>query len=253
MYVKTRGLVIRVTNYNDSDAFLTILTPDRGRISVKAPKLLRRPTKLAAPCQLLACGEYTLFEYNGKLTLNEAESIELFQPLRGNLEKLSLAFYFTQIADLTSQEDIPNPELLSLLLNCLHALCYMDVHDLQVKAVFELRATCLAGYYPDLSGCACCGKSDADRFNVSMGKLVCSGCHSAYQEGLRMPVSRGSLEAMRYICNCDPKKLFSFRIFGDALEQLSQVTETYLTTQLERGFRCLDFYKSLSQTTIYQE
>ena len=29
------------------------------------------------------------------------------------------------------------------------------------------------------------------------------------------------------------------------LEQLAQVTEVYLTTQLERGFSTLDFYKSL--------
>ena len=30
-----------------------------------------------------------------------------------------------------------------------------------------------------------------------------------------------------------------------SLEQLSGITESYLTTQLERGFSTLDFYKSL--------
>jgi DNA repair protein RecO (recombination protein O) len=50
---------------------------------------------------------------------------------------------------------------------------------------------------------------------------------------------------MRYICLCDPKKLFSFSIGGDTAEQLSALTEGYLSTQLERGFSALDFYKSL--------
>ena len=50
---------------------------------------------------------------------------------------------------------------------------------------------------------------------------------------------------MRYICLCDPKKLFAFSLGDSAMQQLSELTEAYLTTQLERGFSTLDFYKSL--------
>ena len=53
------------------------------------------------------------------------------------------------------------------------------------------------------------------------------------------------LEAMRYIIYCEPKKLFSFEIGPETMTQLSGLTESYLTTQLERGFSTLDFYKSL--------
>ena len=60
-----------------------------------------------------------------------------------------------------------------------------------------------------------------------------------------MPVTPSVLEAMRYICLCDPKKLFSFQIGTDTLERLGALTEAYLTTQLERGFSTLEFYKSL--------
>ena len=60
-----------------------------------------------------------------------------------------------------------------------------------------------------------------------------------------MPVTPSLLEAMRYICLCDPKRLFSFQLKTETLEQLGALTEAYLTTQLERGFSTLDFYKSL--------
>ena len=60
-----------------------------------------------------------------------------------------------------------------------------------------------------------------------------------------MPITPGVLDAMRYISLCDPKKLMSFEIGQDNLEILSNLTEAYLTTQLERGFSTLDFYKSL--------
>ena len=60
-----------------------------------------------------------------------------------------------------------------------------------------------------------------------------------------MPVTPPLLEAMRYICLCDPKRLFSFQVGEETLDALSKLTEAYLTTQLERGFSTLDFYKSL--------
>ncbi len=245
MYLNTKGLVLRVTDYNDKDSLLTLLTPDHGRLTVKARGLRRKNSPLIATCQLLAYGDYTLFEYRGMFTINEAVSIELFHGLRRDLTKLSLGTYFAQVAEITSQEDLPNPELLSLVLNCLHGLCQLKMPEEKIKAVFELRSACLAGYMPDLYGCHICGEQAPDRFDLSAGQLECGSCRGAEQHGIRLPVSQGTLQAMRYITFCEPKKLFSFALGQENLIQLSQITEAYLSTQLERGFSALDFYKTL--------
>lgn len=242
MYLTTQALVLRVTDYNDRDALLTLLTKEYGKLTVKARGLRRKNSPLIAPCQLLAYGEFTLFEYRGMYTINEAHSIELFQQLRRDLTKLSLGTYFAQVAELVSQEDLPNPELLSLVLNCLFGLSKLNVSELQVKAVFELRCACLAGYTPDLLGCRVCGSHEPVFFDLSGGSLLCKSCQN---HGIRMPINAGVLEAMGYIVTCDARKLFSFSIGSENLEQLSTLTESYLTTQLERGFSTLDFYKSL--------
>ena len=245
MYLTTKGLVLRVTDYNDRDALLTILTDKHGKLTVKARGLRRKNSPLIAPCQLLAYGEFTLFEYRGMYTVNEASSIELFQSLRRDLVKLSLGTYFAQVAEVLSQEDLPNPELLSLVLNCLHALSKLQEPEAKVKAVFELRSACLSGYEPDLFGCHGCGDPNPGLFDISAGLLECANCRNPESNGIRMPVNPSVLEAMRYICLCSPKKLFSFHVGLQTLELLSQVTQSYLTTQLERGFSALDFYKSL--------
>ena len=244
MYLTIQAIVLRVTDYSERDALLTVLSRSHGKLTVKARGLRRKNSPLVAPCQLLAFGEFTLFEYRGQYTINEAHSIELFSPLRRDLTKLSLGTYFAQAAEVISQEDMPNPELQSLLLNCLFALSKLDESEAKVKAVFELRAACLAGYMPDLFGCHRCGSQNPDRFDISEGRLECHGCRSA-GGGIRMPVTPGILEAMRYICLCEPKKLLSFHIGQENLQILSNLTEAYLTTQLERGFSTLDFYKSL--------
>ena len=246
MYLTVHGLVLRVTAYNDTDALLTVLTEKHGKLTLKARGLMRKNSPLVAPCQLLAFGEFMLFEYRGMYTINEARSIELFRPLRKDLQKLSLGTYFAQVADVISQEDMPNPDLLSLVLNCLHGLSKLDLPENQIKAVFELRCACLAGYTPDLSGCHHCGNPFPDRLDISEGYLECSLCRRPGSGGIRMPVNDSVLEAMRYICCCDSKRLFSFEASNDTLQTLVNTTESYLTTQFERGFSTLDFYKSLS-------
>ena len=137
MYLTLQGLVLRVTDYNDRDALLTLLTPNHGKLTVKARGLRRKNSPLIAPCQLLAYGEFTLFENRGYYTVNEAHSLELFQNLRRDLIKLSLGTYFAQVAEVVCQEDLPNPELLSLVLNCLYALSKLGEPEDKVKAVLN--------------------------------------------------------------------------------------------------------------------
>jgi len=245
MYLTVQGIVLRVTDYNERDALLTLLTSTQGKLTVKARGLRRKNSPLVAPCQLLAYGEFTLFEYRGQYSINEAQSLELFTPLRRDLTKLSLGTYFAQVAEVLSQEDYPSPELLSLLLNSLYALTRLSLPEMQIKTVFELRAACLSGYTPDLFGCHICGNQEPNRFDLSAGQLECQNCRSRESNGIRMPVTPSMLEAMRYICLCDPKRLFSFQIGSETLQRLGNLTEAYLTTQLERGFSTLDFYKSL--------
>ena len=244
MYLTIQAIVLRVTDYNDRDALLTVLTKNHGKLTVKARGLRRKNSPLIAPCQLLAFGEFTLFEYRGMYTVNEAHSIELFQNLRRDLTKLSLGTYFAHVAEVISQEDLPNPELQALLLNSLYALSKLELPENQVKAAFELRAACLAGYTPDLFGCHICGDQNPDRFDLSAGQLECSRCRGG-AGGIRMPVNPGILQAMQYICMCDPKKLFGFSLGEENMLALASLTEAYLCTQLERGFSTLDFYKSL--------
>ena len=246
MYLTIQGIVLRVTDYNDKDALLTMLTRRHGRLTVKARGLRRKNSPLIAPCQLLSYGEFTLFEYRGQYTINEAQSIELFTPLRRDLTKLSLGTYFAQVSEVLSQEDMPNPELQSLLLNCLYALSRLDLPESQVKAVFELRLMCLAGYEPDLSCCAQCGAAEPDEpwFSPRGGAVYCAHCRGASSSAVT-PLLPETLAAMRHIVNADPKKIFSFTLGDAGRRQLAHVCEDYTATQLERGFASLDYWKKV--------
>ena len=50
MYLTTQALVLRVTAYNDTDAILTLLSKEHGKLTAKARGLSRRNSPLSAPC-----------------------------------------------------------------------------------------------------------------------------------------------------------------------------------------------------------
>lgn len=240
----TCGAVLRETETKEEDKILTVLTPDHGRISVIARGARRKSCRFAAACQTLAYSELTLTHRGDWYYLNEGTTRALFDGLRTDFEALALGFYFAELTEAVSSPEIPAPELLSHLLNGLYAVSVLRKPLPLVKAAFEVKLLCLAGYEPLADACAYCGCPDPQQpyFDVLQGVLRCGTCG----EGRRgLPLCRDSLAALRHIVYGDPKRLYSFTLGPEAQKRLSAAAEAFVSAQLERGFRTLDFYKSV--------
>ena len=247
MHLTTKALVLREVSYKESDKILTVLTAEEGKLTVSARGCRKKGSAIAAASQLLVWSEMTLYEYQGRWAIKEATTERQFTGVRDDLEKLALASYFAEVTEALAEEGQPEPGLLSLTLNCLHALDKMNLPLGQVKTAYEWKAMALAGYEPMADGCAVCGKEPPaePRIHLGEGVVHCAPCRGEVGEGVSMPLSQSALGALRHIVWGDPKRLFSFHIDEPSLKQLADASEAYLMTQLERGFRTLDFYKSL--------
>lgn len=244
-----RGIVLREVDYKESDKILTVLLEGQGKRTVKAQGCRRKNSPLAAASQLLVWSEMTLYDYQDRLSLKEAATLEDFRGLRQDLSRLALGTYFAEVTEAVAEEGVETPGLLSLLLNSLYALDKLGKPEAQVKAAFEMKLSCLIGYEPLLEGCAICGAEvpAEPQLNLSEGVLHCRHCRGELgEDSISLPLDGPTLSALRYIVHGDPKRLFSFRLPPESLEALSGVAESFLLTQLERGFRTLDFYKSLN-------
>lgn len=248
MHLTTKGLVLREVNYKESDKILTVLTADEGKLTVSARGCRKKGNDLTAAGQLLVWSEMTLYEYRGRWAMKEGQTLRQFNGVRGDLDRLALASYFAEIADTLAEEGQKEPELLALTLNSLHALDKLDIPPTKIKAAYEWKAMALAGYEPMMEGCAVCGREvpEEPRIHLGEGVVHCASCRGGVGEGISMPLSPAALAALRYILRGDPKRLFSFQIDQHALSLLGSASEAYLMTRLERGFRTLDFYKSLT-------
>ena len=156
MHRIVEGIVLRETETNEADKILTILTRTEGKLAVIARGARRRRSRIAAAAQLLVYSEMTLYQKGNWSILDEASTLELFDGVRQDVEFLALGSYFAELTELLTAEDVPSPEILSLLLNALYALGTLHREPEQVKAAFELRLLALSGFEPMLESCAVC-------------------------------------------------------------------------------------------------
>ena len=245
-YIVARGIVLRETETKETDKILTVLTDKCGKIPVIARGARRKSCKYAACAQSLAYSEWTLYQKGDWYYANEGSTLELFNGLRKDLDAMALGFYFAELTEAVTAEDTPAPELLRHLLTGLYALAALGKPAALVKPAFELKLLCLAGYEPLADGCAYCGREEPERpmLDVVQGVLRCGTC-GVQERSLSMPLCPSSLAALRHIVYGDPKRLYSFTLGEKALKRLSDAAEAFAAAQLERGFRTLDFYKSL--------
>ena len=245
-YIVARGIVLRETETKETDKILTVLTDKYGKIPVIARGARRKSCKYAACAQSLVYSEWTLYQKGDWYYANEGSTLELFNGLRKDLDAMALGFYFAELTEAVTAEDTPAPELLRHLLNGLYALAALGKPAALVKPAFELKLLCLAGYEPLADSCAYCGNPDPEQpmLDVVQGVLRCGTC-GVQERSLSMPLCPSSLAALRHIVYGDPKRLYSFTLGEKALKRLSDAAEAFAAAQLERGFRTLDFYKSL--------
>ncbi|MGI5976452.1 MAG: DNA repair protein RecO [Candidatus Limivicinus sp.] len=246
MFKTMKALVLREVRYKEADKILTLLSDTEGKITAKARGALRKSSKTAAASEQLCYSEMTLFFNKGKWTVNEASVIEAFYGLREDISAFSLGCYFAECLEALSVEDQPDRELMQLGLNSLYALSRRMYPPRQIKAAFELRLMCIAGYAPELDTCAVCGNPEPEKpcLGIDNGEICCSGCRKL-SPGITVPLCRDSLAAMRYIACAPAKQLFSFKIEKEPLKRLSEAAESYLLRKTERRFSTLDYWKKV--------
>ena len=245
MFKTVNALVLREVRYKEADRILTLLTDTDGKITVKARGALRKSSKTAAATQQLTYSEMTLFGNLGRWTVNEATVKEGFDGLRTDIGSFALGSYFAECADALSVEDQPDAPLMQLALNCLYALSRGMYTPEHIKAAFELRLMCLAGYTPELSHCAVCGEEEPGDpvLMLERGCVCCRRC--AAGAGQTVKLDTASLNAMRHICSASPKQILSFYLEGEGAKRLSAAAEEYLLLHTERRFPTLDYWKNV--------
>lgn len=245
MKVTTDALVIREQHTGESDRIVTLLTEKYGLIRAFATGSRKINNRNHAATQMLSYGSFVLYNSKDTWRVGEAEPIATFFDLHSDIKKLSLAQYFCEVAQSLTPEGDNSEEYLRLTLNCIQLTADEKYNLNVIKSVFELYILSLSGYMPELTCCSICSKTEGEFvLDCSEGTLMCKEHIPSIYERYS-PLSKGSLTAMRYILSSELKNAFAFTLSDESMQMLKKTCETYMKTQLERGFKTLDFYNSL--------
>jgi len=143
---RTEGIVIKRSNYSESDRIVTIFTKQNGKIKVKATGVRKIASRRSGHIELLNYCIFGLYQGKGMPTLTEVESKESFPLLKKDLKRIGLAYHVCELIDGLCAENQENPEIFMLLGQTLRKLSKED-NLAQAVYEFELELLRLLGFH----------------------------------------------------------------------------------------------------------
>ena len=112
--LKTQAIILRRTNYGESDRILNLLTPE-GKISALAKGVRKEKSKLAGSIELFSVAEVVIHQGKSNLgTLTSARMMRFYSNILSDLTRLELASEVLKKAE-RAAEQIDNPDYFTLV------------------------------------------------------------------------------------------------------------------------------------------
>ena len=157
------------------------------------------------------------------------------------MDKLKYAVNINKIVQYVTHENQNCYKILQLLLNTLYTISETDKNLDMVLGVFKLRLLCILGFTPQVMKCVNCGEEEnLIGFSIKDNGLKCKACGK--QDTSMLQISESTLNAIKYTVTAPPKKLYSFNLKDDALEEFKLVTKLYFNEKLEKEYKLEDLF-----------
>ena len=237
--LKIKGIVVNSANLSDNGKMLTVLTAEKGVISVSAQGVKSLKNKNAQAVQPLCYSQFVLNQKGDIYSLSSADIIESFYSLRENVEALSYGVYFAQLAAYVVGRDNMAEDEMRLLLNCLYLLSKNSERCFVLCAAFEVKICEYAGFAPYMESCRC--GNEGVYFSVIEGECECA-LHKT--EGSK-PISQNAKAVIEYVQNAELKEALLFDTPKEICMEVSQLMEAFLKNQLGRLPKSLEYIKKI--------
>lgn len=144
--LRTKAIVLRRTNYGEADRVLSLLTPERGKLSAIAKGVRKPKSKLAGGLELFAVCDITLLDGRGDMALVTSARIDQFYgEILQEYERMQLAYEFIKALN-RAAETVTEPEFYYLLGDGLRYLNTKTVNWRLTELWFKLRLNMLLGH-----------------------------------------------------------------------------------------------------------
>ena len=260
------AVVLRKVDYGDSDAVITFLTRDHGRVGafVKGARRRRNP-------RFQGCLEpFTVVQARFRrrsagadlLSLTVCDVTDAHAGLRRDFARIAWASYAAEVTREFAHEGDDAGVLFRIFTGRLTGLGDPNRHPgdhPEDQAAFDLAVLAAAGFAPRLGGCGVCGRPLAPpppppvRWTLSPrgGGLVCDPCTATALGGspFRAPMSAGAALSLRAAAGVIPPNTPRVRFDDPTLRaELQGVLPDYIEATLDKALKTRAFLASTGLT-----
>jgi len=240
------GMILSAVPIGEYDKRVILLTKERGRISAFAKGARKQNSQLLAAANPFAFGQFEVFEGRSSYSIYKASISNYFQELRLDLEGLSYGFYFLELANYYTRENIDELPMLKLLYQSLRALEKSSLDNRLVMCIFELKSGVINGVYPNVFSCISCGKKEELAWlSETENGTLCQDCGKHVGIIGAMPIDQPTLYAMQYIITSSIEKLYTFSVSDKVLVALERIMKGYREQYLDVSFHSLELIDGL--------
>lgn len=202
------GMVLLAAPVGEYDKRLVILTKERGRITAFARGARRPNSSLIAAANPFCFGEFECYEGRDSYTVVKVNVQQYFRELATSPELSGYGFYFLEIANYYTRENVDETQMLKLLYQSLRALLSEKIDNPLIRRIYEMKALVINGEYPVIKA----GEGYDDSTVYALDYIRCS-----------------SIE-----------KLYTFRVTPKVLKEMGTILDEFMSRYIDRTFHSLD-------------
>ena len=240
LHYRTRGFILKKADRGEADRIFTTYTKDFGKLEIFGKAIRKIKSKLRGGIGLFYLSDIEFIEGKTHKTLTDTILIDSFKNLRGNLERLVIAYKISEVLDnlIRGQEkDKKIWQLLKEVFEKLNNWRPPTYHPLEIESYkleiiyyyFLWQLLSLLGYEPQLYNCSLCQqklKPETLYFLPEEGGVICQECFKKLKKGKE--INPEVVKVLRLILRKDWEILSKIKIEKPLTELLKKVSEDYL-------------------------
>lgn len=242
---RTTGIVLRRRDFDEADRLLTVLSRDRGKLSLLAKGARKITSRKAPHVDLFRQVDLLVHQGRNFGIISQAESVHCFNAVCEDLTRLAAAHYLAELTDAFVAEGDEAEGVYHLLLATLRWLD--EGGDPRVaQRYFEMHLLDLAGYRPQLYRCLGCDRwleETVNRFEAAAGGMFCPECGAPSGNGRQ--VSVGAQKVLRFLQRSEPEQCRRLALAAPLHDELESLLTAYLRHTLDRAPKSTRFIQTV--------
>lgn len=245
---KTAAVLLKVTDYGESDKIATFYCRTSGKLSCIAKGAKRSKKRFLNKLEIFSLLDIA-YVANGRSSLARIDQAELLNPfplLRKNYDRFTAASLLCELVLHWTKENDSDEALFNLLAWALEEL-NTGRPTTGTVVLFQIKLFGLLGYKPHLAGCLGCGQLDREgepyRFHTMKGGIVCKKCNNSPKPP-RFPLSISTVKLLQKAQDLPHTKLGRLQFSSNSTEEALSLLKRYGSHLLQRDIHSWNFLQS---------